>query len=811
MDNNEINNLFNNAVILYNAKNYRDAFTLCDAILKSDSNHTECNYIFGLLYMKSGNYDLSIKYLSFADRINPNNSMYLNSLGLAYSKKNNSEEAEKYFLKSIELKPKFIKPFLNLAKLHKKNNEFDKAEKTYRQALKLDPDSIIALNNLGNILLEKKDYEGSILCYDKILKNNPDKAEALVNKANVYEMQGENNLAKQYYLNVLKINPNFGLAHINLGKLYLKLNEFQNAIECFQNASKLEPNNAEYLIELSIAYYKSGDYNSTKHFCQKAQQLNPNVPNAALYLGTILHLKGFIEESLKFYLEELKISPESAEVHYAVGKAYFDLKNYEEALKYFDNSIQLNPDNSQAHYGLIRIRLELCDWTNRKKDESLFIKLLEKQVANNSRYFSLPIVSLNNFAIPLKLHIKTAKYFAKMYSTKIDTLRSKINFKYRNKNNSKIKIGYISPDFRNHAVGLLIRDLFQNHDKSKFEIYCYSLSPEMPDDNVQSTIKNGCNYFINLYNSSIESAAKKINEDEINILVDLAGFTGFAQTEILAMRPSPIQAQYLGYPNTMGAEYIDYMITDSTIITDELENSYTEKMIFLPQTFVYSPLEISRKSIKKSDFGLPEDGIVFCSFNSPTKIDPETYDIWMNILKKTPNSILWLSGANESIVKNLKREAESKSISAERIIFKKELAHKEYMAIHQLADLFLDTFLYNAGSTAVCSMAAGLPLLTYAGSTYSSRMSASILTSAGLPELICHSKKEFEEKAISLAQNPSVLKKIKEKLITNQKTELLFNIKNFAGYLEQAYSKIWGNYKNGNNPQSIIIDDSTKE
>ena len=255
----------------------------------------------------------------------------------------------------------------------------------------------------------------------------------------------------------------------------------------------------------------------------------------------------------------------------------------------------------------------------------------------------------------------------------------------------------------------------------------------------------------------------------------------------------------------MGAEYIDYMMADSTIINDDLTNSYTEKIIFMPQTFVYSPIEISRKPIKRSDFGLPEDGIVFCSFNSPTKIDPDTYDSWMNILSKVSNSIVWLSGANENVVKNLNGEAERRGISPKRIIFKKKLPHAEYMAIHQLADLFLDTFLYNAGSTAVCSMAAGLPLLTYPGFTNSSRMGASILTSAGLTELICYSKKEYEKKAIFYAQHPGELESIKKKLIINKKTAPLFNIKNFTGYLEQSYSKMWENYKNGNNPRSMRI------
>lgn len=805
MKNIDINELFNNAVILYNENNYRDAFTLCDTILKTDPKHAECLYMFGLLYMKSGNFDLAIKYISQAESINPNNPLYLNTLGLAYSKKDRTGEAEKFFLKSIELKPEFIKPYLNHAKLCKKKNEIEKAETIYRQALKLDPNSVIALNNLGNILAEKKDFEGSISCYDKILKTNPDQVEALLNIANLKEMQGENSLALKHYQKAIKINPKFALAFYNLGKLYSKMEDNRSAIESLQRASKLEPGNAEYLVQLAIVFYKDGDYSRVKQLCGKALQIDPNVRDAALYLGMVFHLKGYVDKALELFLDEIKRSQNSAVVHFSIGKAYHDLKNYEKAFYYLNKAVELNPDDTSAGYELIQIRLELNDWSRRVEDESLFIRLLEKQFADNSLSSSIPILSLNYFDMPLDIHLSAAKYYAETCLKRVASHKENIKFTYKQSEHSNLRIGYISPDFRQHAVGLLIKDLFKYHDKSNYEIFGYSLLPEIPNDSIQSSIKEGCNHFINFYDYSVERAAKKINEDQIDILVDLAGYTFNSRTEILALNPAPIQVHYLGYPSTTGSDFIDYMMADSTIITNNLAETYTEKIVYLPMTLPYSPIEISTEPITREEFGLPEESIVFCCFNSFSKLDPDTFDIWMNILRKVPNSVLWLSSGTETIIENLKKEAEARGIKKERIKFKNKLPHEKYMAIHQLADLFLDNFLYNAGSTAVCSIAAGLPVLTCPGLTYSSRMGASILTSSGLPELICSSKNDYIEKAVFYANNPEELNNLKEKMGTIQKSAPLFNLANFVGKLETAYSRMWENYINGNNPKSMKI------
>ncbi|MCP5061189.1 MAG: tetratricopeptide repeat protein [Ignavibacteriae bacterium] len=801
----EINDLFTNALELYRSKNFKDSFDICNLILNNVPNHSETLHLYGLLYIKASDYDSAVKHLRKVTNLHPENAQYQHSLGLALMKDKKIKEAKTNLLKAVDLEPELIQSHLTLAKIYKIENKLDHAENEYRTVLKIQAESITALINLGNLLQQRGEQKSAFSFYKKVLDINPDHEIAHLNLANVHEQQGENSLALEHYQIAIKINPKFALAFYNLGKLHFKLENNRAAIESLQRASKLEPGKADYLVQLATVFYKDGDFNTTKQICSKALQIDPNVRDADFYLGIVMHQKGYIDQALEFFLEELKKSPLSDIVHFSAGKAYLDLKNYDKASYHFNKSNEIDPDDPRASFELIQIRLELCDWSRRGEDEALFIKLLEKQIADNNQSSSILILTLNYFPLPLDIHLNSAKYYAKKCSKRVVSLKENIKFTYKRDEHSKLRIGYISPDFRQHAVGSLIKDLFKHHDKSNYEIFGYSLLSEIPNDQIQRSIKEGCNHFVNLYDYSVEKAAKKIYEDQIDILVDLAGYTAYSRTDILALKPAPIQVLYLGYPNTMGADFIDYMMADSTIITDNLANSYTEKIVYLPQTLPYSPMEISDEPITREYFGLPEESIVFCCFNSFNKLDPDTFDIWMNILKKVPNSVLWLSSGTEIIIDNLKKEAENRGIKQERIKFKKKLTHAKYMAIHQLADLFLDTFLYNAGSTAVCSIAAGLPILTCPGLTYSSRMSASILTSAGLPELICSSKNDYVDKAVFYAKNPEELANLKEKMGRIQNNSNLFNLENFVNKLETAYSRMWENYLNGKRPVPLEI------
>ena len=352
-----------------------------------------------------------------------------------------------------------------------------------------------------------------------------------------------------------------------------------------------------------------------------------------------------------------------------------------------------------------------------------------------------------------------------------------------------MRIGYISPDFRNHPVGKLIFQMFAHHDHSRYEIYAYS-TVDIRDD-ITETIIDGCDFFTDISSLSTEAAAQRIYEDQIHILIDLAGYTNHNRVEVLALQPAPIQIQWLGYPNTMGAEFIQYILADRWLIPPEIATYYTEEVIYLPQAFIASPLPISDKPITRQDFGLSKNAFVFCCFNSHYKIDPQVFEVWMDILQEVPHSVLWLwEGHGKD---NLIQEANKRSIDSKRLVFATSLPHEEYLARYALADLYLDTFIYNAGSTACAALWGGVPLLTLAGNTNAARMGASIAAAAGLETTICHSIDEYKEKAIYFAKHPQELHKLSQQL-KDRTTLPLFQVENFVRQLESALEQIWSKW-----------------
>lgn len=449
--------------------------------------------------------------------------------------------------------------------------------------------------------------------------------------------------------------------------------------------------------------------------------------------------------------------------------------------------------------------MDQCDWSSREKDINRIIQLIDVYTKNKSFHSSIPLMNPGYYPIPPADNLKAAKLNAHLIRDRVKDLKAKINFSFDRTESRKLRVAYISPDFREHAVGILIYDLFRYHDRDKFEIFAYSNDPLHRKDFYTNKIEDGVDHFIDLAGMDIESAAKKINDDKIDILVDLAGYTANAGIEILALQPAPVQACYLGFSNTTGSDFIQYMIADPFVITDQLSEYYTEKIVYLPQRFISSPLKVSGKEMKRAEFGIPDDKFVLCCFNNITKLEPDVFNSWMNILHQTPESVLWLTKPDKTIHANLLNEIDKSGISKERVIFAPKQPLDEFLARNRLADLFLDTFHYSAGTTAVCSLISGLPLITLPGKSFASRLSGSILQSSGLSELICKNVAEYEKKAIYYCKNRKELNAINEKILTCKNSFPLFDLNTHALNLEKAYKKMWEIFKSGEQPKSFEI------
>jgi len=371
----------------------------------------------------------------------------------------------------------------------------------------------------------------------------------------------------------------------------------------------------------------------------------------------------------------------------------------------------------------------------------------------------------------------------------------------------KIRVGYLSTDFRDHPVGRLLPEFFVRHDRKTIEVFGYSLGVE-DSGTLRQRIRNACDAFIDLHHMSNADAARRIQADKIDILIDLTGPTVGSRQEILALRPAPVQVSFLGWPATMGADFIDYIIADPFIVPRDQQEFYSEKIVHLPDC--YQPSDPQRpvpaKIPSRMECGLPEEGFVFCSFNNPTKITPDMFELWMRLLQRVEKSVLWLYCKSKQTIENLTRFAEAHGINANRIIFASVAQYEPYLGRLQAADLFLDTTPYNAGATCNDALWAGLPILTCSGETYISRMAGSLLTAAGLPELVTYSFADYEALAVRLATEPGLLKSYKERLVRNRNSMPLFDMQRFAANLERAYREIQNIRLAGESPRFISID-----
>ncbi|HUO02147.1 MAG TPA: hypothetical protein VMU31_05165, partial [Rhizomicrobium sp.] len=373
---------------------------------------------------------------------------------------------------------------------------------------------------------------------------------------------------------------------------------------------------------------------------------------------------------------------------------------------------------------------------------------------------------------------------------------------------ARIRIGYFSANFHNHAVMYLMAQLLERHDRTRFEVHAYSYGPDTNDEMRQRTRK-GVEFFHDVRTSDSRAIAEQARRDGIDIAIDLMGHTENARSEIFVYRAAPVQIHYLGFPGTTGMSSIDYLIADGTIIPEDHEAFYSEKIIRLPHTYLPSDddREISPRSMTRAEIGLPEHGVVFCCFNNSYKIGPREFAIWMRLLGGIEGSVLWLSGTNPWAEANLRAEARKQGVDPKRIIFTERLPMAEHLARHRQADLFLDTFHYNAHSTASDALWAGLPIITVIGRGFPARVAAGVLATIGLPELVTQSAQDYERLALELAREPEKLVALKAKLAGLKVNSPLFDTERFTRHLEDGYAQAYQRYLDGNAPAHITVSD----
>jgi predicted O-linked N-acetylglucosamine transferase (SPINDLY family) len=717
-------------------------------------------------------------------------------LGIAYANANRFTEALAIFCCLQPYKMSDARIPYNSGLIYSLQSKHQLALESYDLALKIQPNDVETLINKSSTCNDIKNYVLALESLEYAIQIRADIPEAWSNKGialNNLNLYQESIAA---YNEALKLNPNYHEAWSNKSVPLSKLKRFLEASKACDKALSLKPDYAE-------AYYNKGNaLNELKHFDEaivhydKALCLQPDYAEAWNNKGVALDAAKHFSEAIAHYDKALSLKPDYAEAWNNKGVALDAAKHFSEAIAHYERALSLQSDLEWIYGDLIHAKMKICSWSDLLEYSE---NIARKVLANEQITSPFPMLSLIDDSL---LHKRSSEIYT----------RTKYPFNpalgplLKRPKSQQIRIGYFSADFHNHATGYLMAELFELHDKSQFELIGFSFGP-IKNDEMRQRLEKSFDYFIEVGNKSDIETAQLSRSLNIDIAVDLKGFTKDLRAGIFAHRAAPIQVNYLGYPGTMGADYIEYIIADKTLIPLDAQSCYSEKVVYLPNSYQVNDRGrlISERQFTRLELGLPEDRFVFCCFNNNYKILPATFDGWMRILKAVEGSVLWLLQDNLWAVENLKKEAQKQGIDAKRLVFADRMPLSEHLARHCQANLFLDTFPYNAHTTASDALWTGLPVLTLMGQSFASRVAASLLNAMGSPELVTNTREEYEALAIELAMNPKKLADIKLKLTNNRLTTPLFDTPLFARHLESAYIKMYEQYLKGFPPECIDI------
>ena len=608
---------------------------------------------------------------------------------------------------------------------------------------------------------------------------------------------GRTQEATELLLRAVQANPNNANAYYHRGVALSDLQRHAEALESYDRALALKPDFAKAHNNRGIALGDLQRHAEAVASYDQALALKPDYAEAHNNRAAALVALNLHVEALESYDRALAIKPDYAEAHNNRGMTLSILHRDEEAMESYARALQLKPDYDFLYGRWLYAKMRVCDWN----DVADHLVRLDEKVERNERASPAFVV------VALRDSPSIQRKAAELWVQDRHPTGPSPPATGRAGRQDKICIGYFSADFRNHPVSILAAELFEEHDRSKFEVIAFSYGPDSNDE-MRNRLVRAFDRFLDVRASSDEAIARLARELQVDIAIDLGGFTRGGRTGIFAMRAAPVQVNYLGYPGTMGAEYIDYLVADAHVIPPGGDGGYAEKIVRVPDTFQVndSRRRIAERMPARAEVGLPAAGFVFCCFNNSYKITPVMFDVWMRLLRENEGSVLWLQEANAAATRNLRSEAGTRSIAPERLVFAgRTTALEDHLARYRLADLFLDTSPYNAHATASDALWAGLPVITCSGRTFAGRVAGSLLNALGLPELVTDSLEDYEALALRLAKTPTLLSVIRAKLQGNRSSFPLFDTDRFRRHIESAYITMWRRYQQGEPPASFSV------
>jgi predicted O-linked N-acetylglucosamine transferase (SPINDLY family) len=673
----------------------------------------------------------------------------------------------------------------------------DAALACYDQALAANDDFLEAHFNRGVVLVRLNQSEAALAAYDRAIEINVKFAIAHFNRAAVLTVLGQFDAAIHAYGEAITYRPDYAEAYCNRGILLERCGELATALASYDQALALRSDLNEALLNRGNTLRKLGHRAAALDSYERCLGLNPGHAEACYNCGNMLQELHRPDEALAQFDRAIAIKPEYAEAHHNRGNVLRDMKRYAEAIASYDRALICSMDLPYVRGQRQLAKMQICDWVNfdaEVSDIAARVARHESAIAPYALLLMSESESLHKNAAELWLHEQCRPEQAQPAAPPRRTAQ-------------RLRIGYFSPDFREHPVAQLAAELFETHDPSRVETIAFSFGPNTRDV-MRARLESAFDQFLDVSAQSAQQIALLARQMQIDVAVDLGGFTENCRPQIFAARAAPIQVGYLGYPGTLGAGHLDYLIADRTIIPETHRDGYAERIIYLPDCYLPndSQRRVAAREFTRHEAGLPATGFVFCCFNNNAKITPAVFGIWMRILRRVSGSVLWLSATNVTAADNLRRAALDHEVGPERLIFAQRLpSNAQHLARHRLADLFIDTLPYNAHATASDALWAGLPVLTRSGESFAGRVAASLLRAIDLPELITSTPREYEDLAVALAGDAARLAAIKRRLESNRSMTAAFDTQRLATHLETAYAAIYSRSQAGLSPADMDI------
>ncbi len=783
--------------VLHQQGRFSEAERLYEEILRTDPSNFDVLHMLGVVALQTGRAQRGVELITKAIKLNSSVAAAHNNLGSGLNELKHYKEALVHFENAIALKRDYAEAYYNRGSALNKLARPQEALDSYDQAIAFKPNFVRPYNNRGNTLRELNRFQDALASFDK----------------------------------AISIDPRYAEAHNNRGCVLNELEQFAEALTSCDRAIALNPNNASAHYNHANVLTNLGRFEEALRSYDKAVILNPIDVKAHNNRGNALKDLRRLEDALRSYDQAIALKPDYAEAHNNRGNALKELRRFDAALASYDKAISLTPDFERAYYNrgilfselqrpeeaiadyakaaalkpdleflvgnLTHTKMTICDWNDLESQVDQVVRGL-----NDAEKLITPF-SLFSITNSPELQLKAAELFTR-HKYPANSILPPIAKRQRQ---GKIRVGYFSADFRMHALSILAAELFDRHDRQRFDVIAFSFGVNTQDE-MRKRLEVRFDKFIDVGDLSDREVALLARDLKIDIAVDLGGLTTYSRTGIFCIRAAPVQVSFLGYPGTMGTNSIEYLIADRMLIPAPVQKHYAEKIVYLPNSYMPTDSNriISDRRFERWEFGLPQAGFVFCCFNNNYKLNPDVLDRWARILKQVADSVLWLSESNATAMANLRREAASRDINSERLVFAKRLPHAaDYLARNRLADLFLDTLPYNAHTTAVDALSAGLPVLTLIGQSFAGRVGASLLTAAGIQELVTSTPEEYEALAIELANNPAKLVELKSKLIRNRLTKPLFDTQLFTRHIEAAYAAMYERYHAELPPEHIYV------